>query len=42
MTPCFAQSSFPEIYQRAVVGPLFRAWVMLILEDATVRHVDGR
>jgi ubiquinone/menaquinone biosynthesis C-methylase UbiE len=30
----FDQSSFPEMYEQALVGPLFRPWAELMLEDA--------
>jgi ubiquinone/menaquinone biosynthesis C-methylase UbiE len=29
----FAQASFPEIYEQALVGPLFRPWVDPLLDD---------
>jgi SAM-dependent methyltransferase len=29
----FAQSSFPELYERVLVGPLFRPWVDSLLDD---------
>lgn len=32
----FAQLSFPEIYERALVGPLFRPWAELVLDDVEV------
>ena len=36
----FAQSSFPEIYERALVGPLFRPFAELILEDVGLAAGD--
>ena len=36
----FAQLSFPEIYEQALVGPLFRPWADLILEDVGLRTGD--
>ncbi len=32
MTLPFAQSSFPEMYEQALVGPLFRPWVEPVLD----------
>jgi ubiquinone/menaquinone biosynthesis C-methylase UbiE len=32
----FAQLSFPEMYEQALVGPLFRPWAELILDDLRV------
>lgn len=40
MTLPFAQLSFPEIYERALVGPLFRPWAGLILDDVEVAAGD--
>ena len=34
MTLPFAQLSFPELYERVLVGPLFRPWVEALLDDA--------
>lgn len=36
----FAQLSFPEIYEQALVGPLFRPWADLILEDVELGAGD--
>lgn len=36
----FAQSSFPEIYEQALVGPLFRPWVEPMLDDVDLRPGD--
>ncbi len=36
----FAQLTFPEIYERALVDPLFRPWAELILEDVELRAGD--
>lgn len=36
----FAQLSFPEIYEQALVGPLFRPWVALLLDDVELRPGD--
>lgn len=33
MTLPFGQLSFPELYERALVGPLFRPWAELVIED---------
>jgi len=40
MTFHFAQSSFPEIYEQALVGPLFRPWAELILADVELAEGD--
>ena len=40
MALAFAQSSFPEIYEQALVGPLFRPWVKLMLDDVELRPGD--
>ena len=36
----FAQQSFPEIFERALVGPLFRPWAKLILDDVALAAGD--
>jgi ubiquinone/menaquinone biosynthesis C-methylase UbiE len=36
----FAPLSFPEIYEQALVGPLFRPWADPILEDVELRDGD--
>lgn len=36
----FAQSSFPEMYEQALVGPLFRPWAELILDDVGLAGGD--
>ena len=36
----FAQLSFPETYEQALVGPLFRPWAELMLDDVEVRPGD--
>jgi ubiquinone/menaquinone biosynthesis C-methylase UbiE len=36
----FAQASFPEIYERALVGPLFQPWVQSLLEDVGLAAGD--
>jgi ubiquinone/menaquinone biosynthesis C-methylase UbiE len=40
MTLPFAQLSFPELYERALVGPLFRPWAELILDDVELGPCD--
>jgi ubiquinone/menaquinone biosynthesis C-methylase UbiE len=40
MGPPFAQSSFPETYERELVGPLFRPWAELMLDDAGLAAGD--
>lgn len=40
MTLPFAQLSFPEAYEQALVGPLFRPWAELILEDVELAEED--
>jgi ubiquinone/menaquinone biosynthesis C-methylase UbiE len=36
----FAQLSFPEIYEQALVGPLFRPWVEPMLDEVELRSGD--
>jgi ubiquinone/menaquinone biosynthesis C-methylase UbiE len=36
----FSQPSFPEIYEQALVGPLFHPWVEPLLEDVKLRPGD--
>ena len=36
----FSQPSFPEIYEQALVGPLFQPWVQPLLEDVELRSGD--
>lgn len=36
----FSHSSFPEIYEQALVGPLFRPWVDTLLDDVELRPGD--
>lgn len=36
----FSQSSFPEIYEQALVGPLFQPWVGSLLEDVELGPGD--
>jgi ubiquinone/menaquinone biosynthesis C-methylase UbiE len=36
----FAQLSFPELYERMLVGPLFRPWAELILDDVELAAGD--
>ena len=36
----FSQASFPEIYEEALVGPLFRPWVDPLLEDVELGPGD--
>lgn len=36
----FAQLSFPEIYEQALVGPLFRPWVEQLLDDVELAPGD--
>lgn len=36
----FAQMSFPDIYERALVEPLFRPWAELLLDDVELRPGD--
>lgn len=40
MTLPFAQMSFPEIYEKALVGPLFRPWAELVLDDIALAAGD--
>ncbi len=35
-----ARSSFPEIYERALVGPLFRPWAEALLDDVVLTAGD--
>jgi len=37
----FAQASFPEMYETALVGPLFQPWVEPLLQDAELRLGDS-
>lgn len=36
----FTQMSFPEIYEQALVGPLFQPWVEPLLEDVELKPDD--
>lgn len=36
----FAQPSFPEIYEQALVGPIFRPWVESLLDDVQLKTPD--
>jgi len=36
----FSQASFPEIYEQALVGPLFRPWVEPLFADVQLRAGD--
>jgi ubiquinone/menaquinone biosynthesis C-methylase UbiE len=36
----FSQASFPEVYEQALVGPLFRPWVEPMLDDLELRPGD--
>jgi ubiquinone/menaquinone biosynthesis C-methylase UbiE len=36
----FSQASFPEIYERALVGPLFRPWAESLLDDVQLGPGD--
>jgi ubiquinone/menaquinone biosynthesis C-methylase UbiE len=36
----FAQASFPEMYEKALVGPLFRPWADLTLDEIGLRPGD--
>lgn len=36
----FSQLSFPELYEQALVGPLFQPWVEPLLEDVELRSGD--
>ena len=40
MTVPFARSSFPEMYEQALVGPLFRPWAELMLDDVELAAGD--
>ena len=40
MTIPFAQLSFPEMYEQALVGPLFRPWAEDLLEEVAVAPGD--
>ena len=37
----FSQTSFPEVYEEALVGPLFRPWVDELLDDVELRPGDS-
>jgi ubiquinone/menaquinone biosynthesis C-methylase UbiE len=37
----FSQTSFPEVYEQALVGPLFRPWVDDLLDDVELRPGDS-
>ncbi|HJS43013.1 MAG TPA: methyltransferase domain-containing protein [Gemmatimonadales bacterium] len=36
----FSQATFPELYEQALVGPLFQPWVDPLLEDVQLRPGD--
>jgi ubiquinone/menaquinone biosynthesis C-methylase UbiE len=36
----FSPANFPEIYEQALVGPLFQPWVEALLEDVDLRPED--
>ena len=36
----FAQMSFPEMYERSLVGPLFRPWAEILLDDVGLAPGD--
>ena len=40
---CYAmnQASFPEMYERWLVGPLFRPWAELTLDELYLSPVGG-
>jgi len=40
MTIPFAQTSFPELYEQTLVGPLFRPWVEDMLDAVALRPAD--
>ena len=40
MTIPFAQLSFPEMYERALVGPLFRPWAEDMIEEVALGAGD--
>jgi ubiquinone/menaquinone biosynthesis C-methylase UbiE len=40
MTLPFGQLSFPEIYEQALVGPIFRPWVEQLLDDVELARGD--
>ena len=40
MTIPFAQTGFPEMYEQLLVGPLFRPWAELTLEEVGLRRGD--
>lgn len=40
MTLNFAQASLPQLYERELVGPLFRPWASLILDDVRLAPGD--
>ena len=40
MTIPFAQASFPEMYEQLLVGPLFRPWAALTLDEIGLRPGD--
>lgn len=37
----FSQMSFPEVYEQALVGPLFQPWVESLLDDVELGRGDG-
>ncbi|HUF65984.1 MAG TPA: methyltransferase domain-containing protein, partial [Gemmatimonadaceae bacterium] len=37
----FAQQSFPEMYEQALVGPLFRPWAAPLLDDVGLAAGDS-
>lgn len=38
--PLFSPASFPEIYERVLVGPLFQPWVTPLLDDVALQPGD--
>jgi ubiquinone/menaquinone biosynthesis C-methylase UbiE len=38
--PLFSQANFPEVYEQALVGPLFRPWVGALLDAVELRSGD--
>ena len=41
MTIPFAQMSFPEMYEQSLVGPLFRPWAKLLLDEVTLSRGES-
>ncbi len=37
----FSQMSFPEVYEQALVGPLFQPWAQSLLDDVELKPGEG-